>query len=74
VWGKWVRVKEWERKRERVKKIAVGINGAWIPLLVFMDVSLILLFLFCFHYFFLSIYLSFSEKHWNARTFKFTPI
>jgi len=28
-----------------MKKIAVRINGAWIPLLVFMDVSLILLFL-----------------------------
>ena len=37
--------RESERVKERMKKIAVRINGAWIPLLVFMDVSLILLFL-----------------------------
>ena len=35
-----------ERERGRMEKIAVRINGACIPLLVFMDVSLILLFSF----------------------------
>ena len=44
---------------EKGKKIAVRINGAWIPLLVFMDVILILLFLLCFH---LSLFVSLSHS------------